>query len=321
MQGFGDVGAGLGGWVAAEFRSQEAIYLSQRQGERWNVMDYSSSERKRSRPGVRRQVTNPVIGTRPISRVRPRAPICRFRQTTCSLPPTATSLEGTRANAPYDNTWGQIQPRTQNVNLIGNVSGRFATDWSYSITGSYFDSLASFNTTPSRISFGTYGGTTTGGPNQPPQVNVGAVPVYTVPASYPGNTFGAPAFVRAILPDLAQRNTNIDTGTSRLVAQATGPAWGWDVNAAAGWTNARSTETIHGYVNFFELYKQLNDPVHPFLLTGGNSAEQQGAIYGEQQNVSWSSLSFAQVSGSRDLMQLEGGPLTSPSARAMYTAS
>ena len=29
-----------------------------------------------------------------------------------------------------------------------------------------------------------------------------------------------------------------------------------------------------------------------------------------QQNVSWSSLSFAQVSGSRDLMQLEGGPLT-----------
>ena len=30
MQGFGDVGAGLGGYVALEYRSQEAIKLSQR---------------------------------------------------------------------------------------------------------------------------------------------------------------------------------------------------------------------------------------------------------------------------------------------------
>ena len=40
-QGFGDVSAGLGGYVAFEYRSQDAIRLNQRNGEPWNVTDYT----------------------------------------------------------------------------------------------------------------------------------------------------------------------------------------------------------------------------------------------------------------------------------------
>ena len=115
--------------------------LSQRQGEPWNVMDYSSWGGNNLRPGARSaSVTNPVIGEAPYLQ-------SSASGANLSLPANNAFLNSNcdlaRRNAnqcTYDNTWGQIQPRTQNVNLIGNLSGRFATDWSYSITGSYFDS-------------------------------------------------------------------------------------------------------------------------------------------------------------------------------------
>ena len=51
----------------------------------------------------------------------------------------------TRRNAnqcQYDDTWSQIQPRSQNVNFIGNVTSRLGSDWSLSVTGSFFDQQA-----------------------------------------------------------------------------------------------------------------------------------------------------------------------------------
>ena len=64
MQGFGDVSAGLGGYLALEYRSQDAIQLSQRESERWAVNggDYTPWGGNDLRPGARSvSVTNPVI--------------------------------------------------------------------------------------------------------------------------------------------------------------------------------------------------------------------------------------------------------------------
>ena len=53
MQGFGDVASGLGGYVALEYREQDAIRLNQRNGEPWNTMDYTPWGGQNLNPGAR----------------------------------------------------------------------------------------------------------------------------------------------------------------------------------------------------------------------------------------------------------------------------
>src|SRR4030095_1005769 len=64
LQGFGDGSAGRGGWVALACRSQEAIKLSQRQGEQWATVDYRPWGGNNLRPGTQGATgaaANPVI--------------------------------------------------------------------------------------------------------------------------------------------------------------------------------------------------------------------------------------------------------------------
>jgi iron complex outermembrane receptor protein len=132
-----------------------------------------------------------------------------------------------------------------------------------------------------------------------------------VPANYPGNPFGVPANIRAIFPvDGTNRSTSEDVGTTRLVATAQGSAWGWDMNTAAGYTNVTDNITYNGWIAWKNLYAALNDPVNPYLLTGGNSQAQENFVRPTVNNNNWNSLSFIQGTGSRDLTQLQGGPLT-----------
>ena len=201
MQGFGDVSAGLGGWAALEYRSQEAIKLSQRRGEPWAVTDYTPWGGNNLNPGaIEACAANPVIRG---------APYLQSRAASTALAANNAFLNNNcdfaRRNAnqcQYDDTWSQIQPRSQNVNLIGNVTSRLGSDWSLSVTGSFFDQQSEQQWRPGTRSlpFASYAGVLTAGPNQIAQVGVNAVPSYTVPANYPGNPFGVPANVRAFSP-------------------------------------------------------------------------------------------------------------------------
>ena len=93
------------------------------------------------------------------------------------------------------------------------------------------------------------------------------------------------------------------------MAQATGTAWGWDIDGAAGYTNVRTISRTAA-TSMPNLFPALNDPVNPYLLTGGNSRSAEFVQPDRERTTIWNSLSFVQASGSRDLMQLEGGPLT-----------
>ncbi|MEP6609510.1 MAG: TonB-dependent receptor [Burkholderiaceae bacterium] len=308
MQGFGDVAAGLGGYAAFEYRSQEQILLKQRKGEPWNVTDYTPWGGNNLNPGAKSaNVANPAL----------RTPYLQSPVGSGSSASTFAFLDSNcnfamrNANqCVYENTWGQVQPRSQNVNLILSVTGKLGDGWSLNLTGSYFDSQVTQHVNPVAIPFGSFAGYVTGGPNRAVKTGVNAIPRFTVPAGYPGNPFGTPANIRALLPDLESRSSNIDSGTSRFVAQLTGSALGWDIVGAAGYTNVRSAITWNGYLFVPTLYKALNDPVNPFFLTGGNAKSVQNAVAGDVKATDWNSLSFVQAAGSRDLLQLEGGPLS-----------
>ena len=159
--------------------------------------------------------------------------------------------------------------------------------------------------------FASFAGFLTGGPNQAPKVGVNPIPNFTVPANYPGNPFGAPANVRATFPvDGTNRSQQQDVGTTRLVAQLTGTGWGWDWTGAAGYTNVTDYITYNGFIAPANLYAALNNPTNPYKLTGGNSSDQENFVHPQVNVNNWNTLSFVQVSGSRDLMQLQGGPLS-----------
>ena len=81
MQGFGDVAAGLGGYAALEYRSQEAITLSQRRGEPWNVTDYTPWGGNNLNPGAVSSLARQPCRSRrrPISRID-RVPQVRGQQ-------------------------------------------------------------------------------------------------------------------------------------------------------------------------------------------------------------------------------------------------
>ena len=124
MQGFGDVNSGLGGWAALEYRSQEAIKLSQRSGEPWAVTDYTPWGGANLNPGSVGASSNTVIRGAPyLQRTTGSSALAAnnaFLNANCDL---------TRRNAnqcQYSDTWSQIQPRAQNVNFIGNVTSRLA---------------------------------------------------------------------------------------------------------------------------------------------------------------------------------------------------
>ena len=202
-----------------------------------------------------------------------------------------------------------MQPRSQNVNLILSVTAKVAPDWTLDIKGSYFDTEITQHTNPPVVSFGSFAGYVTGGPNQAPKNGVNAIAAFNVPATYPGNPFGVAANVRALVPDGA-RSTNVESQASRLVGELKGSAWGWDITGAAGYTNVRNLIDWRGYVYIPNLYKALNDPVNPYLLTGGNSKALQNFVAGDTKTTNWNNLSFIQASASRDLMQLQGGPLS-----------
>jgi iron complex outermembrane recepter protein len=308
LQGFGDVNAGLGGYVAFEYRNQDAIRLNQRNGEPWNVTDYTPWGGENFNPGARSATfTSPAILNAPY--LQKPGGSGSAASTFADLTSNCNFAARNASQCQFQNDWGKIQPHAQNVNLIGSVTGKLADDWRLNVTGSYFASLTSQDVSPRLFSVGSFAGITAIGPNQIPTIK-NPVANFTVPATYPGNPFGVPANIRAIVPDQILASNSFDTGTSRLVAQLTGSAWGWDIVGAAGYTNVRSNVTYRGYIAPLAAVAALNDPVNPYLLTGGNSQALQNTVTPNVYAAIWNSLSFIQASGSRDLMQLQGGPLS-----------
>ena len=151
QQGFGDVSRGFGGYAALEYRSQESIQLSQRGGEPWNVVDYSPWGGNNLTPGARSApVANPVTRTPYLTNPA--------GATTAAgnafLDPNCDFARRNASQCTYDNTWSQIQPRSQNVNAILSLSGDIANNWLWDVKASYFDKQASQVFAPGTVTFG-----------------------------------------------------------------------------------------------------------------------------------------------------------------------
>jgi len=304
IAGFNGDNPDLNGYVSLEYRKQQQIKLNQRSGD-WTKFDWRDEGGLDLRPGARNAlVTTPRVAT-PYYQVPGGS---SANGANFAFTPGCTYVDMRADNCTFENNWAQLQPKTENANLIGKLNIGLGADWKVSLTGSYFNSKAQQVRSQANVPFGSFGGYTFIGPNQAPVI-AAALPTFRVPANYPGNTLGVPANVRAFVFGTTPRIEDVETGATRLVAELNGTYAGWDLNASAGYTQVRTTQKYRNYVDNGALLAALNDPVNPFLLGGGNTQANIDRVSPRIDSTSTDELDFIGARAAREIYQLPGGPL------------
>ncbi len=329
--GFGDLdNDGYNAYVTAEFRRQEAIKVADREGNDWNNRDW------RSRGGNNISLGAPVarldqITGKPLS-------INGFL-TAASTPflynPTGAKVDGSAALNPANyqfldgncnfnkymadgcivrDTAANIQPRTQNINVMAGFTKKLGADWELGLKASLFRRDSINNRGMGAIfSPSTFAGNTTlkdgvltAGVNRIPST------LFAAGAAVGGggvtNNLGAPARLYGYIPGVDPTNTLDNTAkTTRFAADIKGTAGGWDINGGVGITEVKTDINYSGYIDRPALYAALNNKI--FNVLGNNDPGVLAEISPRFSNELTSKLNYIDLIGSRELMQLGEGPL------------
>lgn len=208
-----------------------------------------------------------------------------------------------------------IQPETENVNLMIGMTKKLSENWEVRFNGSLFqrESTNNRNATPAAFNPINFNGTTTlvNGVLTP---RVGAIPSTTfAPGAAVGANIvnGLPSTARlyGYIPDVgAALTTNNKSKATRFSADLVGSAYGWDVNAAVGATRVKSDLNYSGYVNRTNLYNALR--AGTFNVLGNNTPALVNDVSPKFSNEIDSTLNYADLIGSRELLSNFGaGPL------------
>jgi iron complex outermembrane recepter protein len=197
----------------------------------------------------------------------------------------------------------EIQPQTGNLNVLGRFTKNVGDDWQLIATGSVFRSEAEQVGLHASINPDTLPNVALEPGGVPTVVNPSLFPI-TVPASYPGNTFGQAAPLVYNFPELGQTTTQYVTNTYRLFADLKGKLAGWDLDATAGLMYAAVTEKTSAELNFVALQNALNNG---YILGSSRGA----ALFAPIEDVTDSNtLEDVDLRATRTLIQLSGGPLS-----------
>src|ERR1019366_9955269 len=180
--GLGDLDAdGRNFYLSAEYRRQNAISFLDRGGE-FEQRDYSSTGGINDTYGAQ----NPLRGTTPSRSATGYVVDPATGQPVGFMPGCNAALFAAN-KCTYQDTWDQIQPATDNVNVVARFTQKFANDWTGVVEGGYFDSQSEQINGPDRAI--AYQGIAVG-PGFGPIV-LPAVPNLTIPntnPSYPAGT-------------------------------------------------------------------------------------------------------------------------------------
>jgi iron complex outermembrane recepter protein len=197
----------------------------------------------------------------------------------------------------------EIQPQTGNLNVLGRFTKNVGDDWQFIATGSVFRSEAEQVGLHASINPDTLPNVALEPGGVPTVVNSSLFPI-TVPASYPGNTFGQAAPLVYNFPELGQTTTQYVTNTYRLFADLKGKLAGWDLDATAGLMYAAVTEKTSAELNFGALQNALNNG---YILGSSGGA----ALFAPIEEVTdTNTLEDVDLRATRTLIQLSGGPLS-----------
>lgn len=134
--GFGDLDAdGHNFYVSGEYRKQGEIKFTDRGG-LFTQTDFTSTGGYNTTPGVISPVfpTHPRSGTGYVTDPSNGAIV--------GFMPGCDATKFAAGHCTYHDTWDQIQPPTENYNLVGRFTQNLNKDWQLSVQGSFFESKA-----------------------------------------------------------------------------------------------------------------------------------------------------------------------------------
>ena len=258
---------GYNAFATAEWRRQDAIKVSDRDNFIWDQRDWRPRGGNDLRLGVPTSLNgfltatntpffyNPA-GTNPagVSNVNNPANY-QF------LDPSLCNFTAYRAgNCAIRDTTTNIQPATENVNVLLGVTNKLGSDWELALKGSMFQRNSINNRgLPPAYSPTTFGGTTSNN-NFVLTPGIGRVASTLFPAGVAGNNFGVPARLYGYIPGTDPATTRNNTArTTRFSADLKGSAFGWDMSAAGGLTKVVTDIDFSGYVDRKALYAAINN--------------------------------------------------------------
>ncbi|MFO1329172.1 MAG: TonB-dependent receptor [Rubrivivax sp.] len=195
----------------------------------------------------------------------------------------------------------QVAPRTRNLGLLGKLTAPLGRDWSLDLSASVLGSQASQVGLTNAVSPSLGITSFVFGPRHPqPQPTVLNNTNVIDPAT------GAP--VDAGFDELGAQRSRTDTRSYRLVAEASGSVGDWELRAALGLTQVRTTLDMHNFISLPALQAALNGG--RYVIGADNSAAARAEITPFGRSTSSNTLHFASLRASRDLMKLDGGNLT-----------
>ena len=307
--GWGDVDLdGYNFYVSGEYRGQDAIYLRDRQYEQSTNLDFSPYGGNDMRPGANNLFANGTPATLTPYYLNPNgdpssASSYQFLGTGCNY--TKMAADQCTYTSPQ-----KILSPTQKADFLASLTKKFNEDWQLNVKASVFDSRAQQSNAGYAAfpgaSFAGYISNPIGGT---PQLNVGSIADYSIPAGVAGNTTGAAADLYGVIPDLGLQTIDTDSKTYRLVADLDGKIGTWDVGASAGLTKVDTHVELINFVNYDNLYTALTSTTNPFNPAGGNSAATMNFIAPASGYKATDTLNYVDLHTSGTLFQLPGGPL------------
>ncbi len=304
--GMGDLSSeGYNFYVALDWHHTDQIRSSQRSGDAFATTDWSSLPfGQNTQPGAigASGLTYPDSTTGYL--VNPNT-----GAVTQYLPGCTAALQAAdKCTFPFP---GQIQPPTTQINLLSKFTKSLGNDWSFTATGSVFDSSAE-QVAPN--SFGHALNNT--GQEQGSIVNItfapgklagtAVYPVLYLPATSPLNTTGAQQNLVYSFPDVGPAITTVDTLTYRLFGDLKGTAAGWDIDGQVGVMYSSMTEKYFGSLIPSLAQTALNDGAYvPGVSTNGQ------ALFAPEDSAHPSStLGVVDAHASHELFDMPGGPAT-----------
>jgi iron complex outermembrane receptor protein len=315
--GIGDlVENGYNAFITAEYRKQEPIYVADRDSFGYANRDWRSRGGNDLTMGVPTNINNYLTPASSPFLYNPtgtggvnNAANFQFLDPSCNYQLYRAGQCSVR------DTFGFIQPETENVNLLIGMTKKLSDNWEVQFKGSAFqrESMNNRGATPQAFNPISFNGTTTlvNGVLTP---RVGAIANTTfAPNAVVGanvtNNLGSAARLYGYIPDVAPNlTTNNKSLATRFSADLIGEAYGWDINASIGATRVKNDLDYSGYVNRQALYTAINNG--SFNVLGGNSPAVMAAVSPQFSNKIDSTLNYADLVGSRELLpQFGAGPL------------
>jgi iron complex outermembrane recepter protein len=303
--GHGDlVNDGYNAYVSAEFRKQDAIKFIDRGGIFEN-RDYSALGGINANPGAQNVLNGGLPGSKTGYVTDADGKVVGFMKG-CNASAFAAN------QCTYKDTWSQIQPPTENINLTARFTQRLNTSWTWHAEGGFFESKSTSTNRadgPNQYANGYQG--IAFGPGFGPTLLPPVAPI-TIPAtnpSFPTGTGLTSGLLRYTFLNLGPTTTDSDAKSYRAVFELNGEMGGWTLDAAAGYTQVSLGLTGTNYISEVNLQAALDSTSNPFLIGQSNSPALNNFVAPVLTTVDTSKLTFVHLGATDQLFSLPGGTL------------